>query len=53
MRGGLESVCLTPPVMNKRDSYRTVWISDVHLGTKDCKAEKLIAFLSRVECEHL
>lgn len=25
--------------------YRTLWISDVHLGTKDCKAEQLNSFL--------
>ncbi|MBN66181.1 MAG: UDP-2,3-diacylglucosamine hydrolase, partial [Rickettsiales bacterium] len=22
--------------------YRTIWISDIHLGTKDCKAEYLL-----------
>jgi UDP-2,3-diacylglucosamine pyrophosphatase LpxH len=39
--------------MEHLGTYRTVWISDVHLGTPDCKAEKLLAFLSRVRCEHL
>lgn len=32
---------------------RTVWISDVHLGTPECQAERLLAFLRQVECEHL
>jgi UDP-2,3-diacylglucosamine pyrophosphatase LpxH len=39
--------------MTTLGTYRTVWISDVHLGTPDCKAEKLLAFLSRIRCEHL
>lgn len=33
--------------------YRTVWISDTHLGTKGCKAEYLRDFLDHVECETL
>ncbi|WP_448548029.1 UDP-2,3-diacylglucosamine diphosphatase [Thalassotalea fusca] len=32
---------------------RAVWISDVHLGYKDCKAEYLLAFLDRLECDTL
>lgn len=33
--------------------YRTVWISDVHLGTRGCKAEYLLDFLRSVECDCL
>ena len=33
--------------------YRTVWISDLHLGTPGCQAEGLLEFLKRVECETL
>ena len=33
--------------------YRAVWISDVHLGTRGCKAEYLDAFLASIECERL
>jgi UDP-2,3-diacylglucosamine pyrophosphatase LpxH len=33
--------------------FRTVWVSDVHLGTRSCKAAKLLAFLKAVECEQL
>lgn len=33
--------------------YRTLWISDVHLGTRGCKAEYLLDFLNHVECERL
>ena len=32
---------------------RTVWISDLHLGTPGCQAEALLAFLKHVECETL
>lgn len=34
-------------------TYRTVFISDVHLGTKDCKAEALNNFLKHHTCETL
>jgi len=32
---------------------RSVWISDVHLGTKDCQATALLDFLKTVECDTL
>ena len=32
---------------------RTLWISDVHLGFKECKAEFLLEFLRQSECEKL
>jgi UDP-2,3-diacylglucosamine pyrophosphatase LpxH len=32
---------------------RTVWISDLHLGTPGCQAEALLDFLRAVECETL
>ena len=34
-------------------TYRTIFISDVHLGTKDCKAEELNNFLKNNSCETL
>jgi UDP-2,3-diacylglucosamine pyrophosphatase LpxH len=34
-------------------SLRTVWISDIHLGTPGCQAEALLAFLKTTECETL
>jgi len=33
--------------------YRTIWISDVHLGTPGCKAEFLVDFLKHNECKTL
>lgn len=32
---------------------RTVWISDIHLGFKDCKADYLYKFLSSLHCDTL
>jgi UDP-2,3-diacylglucosamine pyrophosphatase LpxH len=33
--------------------YRTVWISDLHLGTRGCDAEGLLRFLKETDCERL
>lgn len=33
--------------------FRSVFISDIHLGSRGCKAERLIDFLRRMECDHL
>lgn len=33
--------------------YRSVWISDLHLGTPGCQAKSLLDFLKHVECETL
>lgn len=32
---------------------KTLWISDVHLGSANCKADHLIQLLDRVRCERL
>ena len=39
------------PSPEGRRTFRTVWISDVHLGTKGCNAELLIDFLDNVDSE--
>lgn len=36
-----------------RTRYRTIWISDVHLGTRGCNAEMLIDFLDHVDSDTL
>jgi len=33
--------------------FRTVWLSDIHLGFRGCSAASLLAFLRSVECEFL
>lgn len=37
----------------KRPAYKSVFISDVHLGTKGCKAQKLHRFLDSFTAENL
>lgn len=37
----------------KQTHYRTVWLSDIHLGSKDCKAEYLLDFLQHVHIDTL
>lgn len=33
--------------------YRTVWISDLHLGARGCRAEALSLFLKHIRCDRL
>ena len=35
----------------ERKRYRTIWISDIHLGTKGCNAELLIDFLDHTDSD--
>jgi len=37
----------------KAQQYRTIWISDLHLGSKGCKADFLTDFLKKNSCEKL
>jgi UDP-2,3-diacylglucosamine pyrophosphatase LpxH len=32
---------------------RTIWVSDIHLGTRDCKADFLLDFLRRYDAEKI
>ena len=43
----------TEPDAKAQLHYRTVWISDIHLGTPGCQARALLDFLKRVECDTL
>lgn len=42
-----------PRSFRPKQRYRTVWISDIHLGTAGCNATLLVDFLHSVECETL
>ncbi len=33
--------------------YRTIWLSDIHLGTRGCQADNLIDFLKHHTCDRL
>ena len=38
---------------NKPLHFRTIWISDVHLGTSGCQAKRLLEFLKATESDKL
>jgi UDP-2,3-diacylglucosamine pyrophosphatase LpxH len=40
-----------PEAVGRRLRYRTIWISDVHLGTRGCNAAMLIDFLDSTDSE--
>lgn len=42
-----------PRSFRPKRKVRTVWISDIHLGTRGCNAEMLLDFLASIECETL
>lgn len=39
--------------MNQSLSFRSVFISDLHLGTRDAQSDQLLEFIRNVECENL
>jgi UDP-2,3-diacylglucosamine pyrophosphatase LpxH len=39
--------------VNGANFYRTIWLSDFHLGTRDCKTEYLLDFLRHNDSEYL
>jgi UDP-2,3-diacylglucosamine pyrophosphatase LpxH len=43
--------CVPERTLGERRQYRTIWISDVHLGTKGCNAELLIDFLDHTDSD--
>jgi UDP-2,3-diacylglucosamine pyrophosphatase LpxH len=42
-----------PRSFRPKRKHRTVWISDIHLGTRGCNAAMLVDFLRSIECETL
>lgn len=43
----------TLPPADSPARYRTVWLSDLHLGTQGCDAEGLLAFLERTTADRV
>ncbi|TVQ83236.1 MAG: UDP-2,3-diacylglucosamine diphosphatase [Phycisphaeraceae bacterium] len=39
--------------MTPKHQYRSVFISDLHLGSRSCRARELTVFLKSIRCEHL
>lgn len=46
-----QSAPVYPERIVERRHYRTIWISDVHLGTRGCNAGMLIDFLDHVDSD--
>ncbi len=44
---------MTKKNKTKRRFYRSVWISDTHLCTKDAQSELLYSFLDSIKCDYL
>lgn len=44
---------MNKPVGPRPLSFRTVWISDIHLGFRGCSADHLLNFLHSIDCEFL
>ena len=42
-----------PTAIGGKITYRSVFISDVHLGTRGCRSDFLADFLRRMTCQHL
>ncbi|MBB5685791.1 UDP-2,3-diacylglucosamine diphosphatase [Sphingobium boeckii] len=42
-----------PEAQSRRRRFRTIWISDIHLGTRGCNADMLIDFLDSTDSETL
>lgn len=42
-----------PRPSNSLINARTIWISDIHLGYRDCQADYLLDFLNHIHCDTL
>jgi len=49
----LDGAPIFPEPEGRRRRYRTIWISDIHLGTRGCNAVMLIDFLDSVDSDML
>src|SRR5690606_28154287 len=49
---GAQETPETPPEHAYR-RYRSIWISDIHLGTRGCKAEFLLDFFRHTDSDYL
>lgn len=49
----MASTSAMPPRLKMKKRYRSIFISDVHLGFKSCQAEFLLDFLKSTESEYL
>jgi predicted MPP superfamily phosphohydrolase len=45
--------CMNAATSRTTTHYRAVFISDIHLGTRGCRADFLVDFLRRTSCDQL
>ena len=48
---GAEPFSVPERTQGERRRFRTIWISDIHLGTRGCNAAMLIDFLDNVDSD--
>jgi len=41
------------PLASTPQVFRTIFISDIHLGLRSCRSDSLVDFLRQVQCEKL
>ena len=41
------------PLASTPQSFRTIFLSDIHLGLRSCRSDSLVDFLQQVQCEKL
>jgi UDP-2,3-diacylglucosamine pyrophosphatase LpxH len=41
------------PLVSTPQAFRTIFISDIHLGLRSCRSDSLVDFLRNVQCEKL
>ena len=44
---------MSSPMKEAPRKFKTIFISDVHLGTENCKAREVIHFLKNTRCQRL
>jgi UDP-2,3-diacylglucosamine pyrophosphatase LpxH len=47
----MDGLATTPGLSARPTRYRTIFISDIHLGTRGCKADYLLDFIKHTDCE--
>jgi UDP-2,3-diacylglucosamine pyrophosphatase LpxH len=47
----MDGLATTPGLSTRPTRYRTIFISDIHLGTRGCKADYLLDFIKHTDCE--
>jgi UDP-2,3-diacylglucosamine pyrophosphatase LpxH len=41
------------PLASTPQAFRTIFLSDIHLGLRSCRSDSLVDFLHQVQCEKL